>query len=209
MPSDTSDQKDIPDIKEKDVATPSKEQISDSGRRAMQGGWDESSKEVNKTLFESYHPQEGTGKLVAGDKYPEVSVHANGDVIGPYDQVRTMYSDAGLTSKGGQEPYMEAHHLLHESIIKDHGLDSSKAPSVGLYSDEHRGPAGHPFGTQPRSHDLIVNAEDALDNYEDQGHRRWSGALKGYLKENEAHIRSKYSSDDVERLDSLFKRVSS
>lgn len=179
-------------------------------RAKSSNAWNESSKEINQTIFRSYHPGQGQRRISAGDKYPGVTIYANGDVIGPHEQVRQFYSDGGFTSKGGQGAYMEAHHLLHEEVVKHYGLDPRKTPSVGLYIDEHRGgadSAGHPFGTRPRTHDLIVNAEDALDNYEEQGLKQWSRELKQYLKQNESHIKAKYESEDSDRVRRFFDRV--
>lgn len=136
MPSDTSHHQDVPDIKENDVSSAPKEQLSESGRRAMQGHHDVNSAEKGSE-FEGWAKEnvfKGEGRRLT--VYPEDNPHLDrlGDGVG-ISKARRQ-SDAFIDESG--EIYELKAGYEHGGIDKKQAYEYSLMQDAGKVYERDR-----------------------------------------------------------------------
>lgn len=153
-------------------------------------------------LLEQGAETDESGRIVVSDEQ-DVVLTPEGDLIGPYDQLKNHLHEEGLqASRDGEKITWEAHHLVESRFLDDLGLSSNDAPSVALDANEHMNLIHGQDGVdQELPRGVLYDADQVIDGtttaYENIGRAEWNEYVQSYMYEHRSEIMSAYEQGDV------------
>jgi hypothetical protein len=151
----------------------------------------EFSKSVGKDLY-SGAVKEGTvkpGEIVKHPKRATVELHPDGNMYGPFNQLRPVLKEAELTASGKKFDF-EAHHLLEENQAANFGITKNEGWCVGLEVTDHQEFSRFMRGSLSKKNKWPIHElyQAHVDMYTMNGHPEYVTQLRRFLRDMKPKI---------------------
>lgn len=163
------------------------------------------SRTFGKELYSDIKPDENYQLDDMGDlhakAYGSVVITPEGDIFGDYSDLRGFLQDTETTGPrekiiGGEStPTMEAHHLIHQEVLRQVGISSDEGPSVALWSDEHMRNIHANIGVPVEISSVDGLKEYYVESYNKLGLPEWSERVSNFVDQHRETIEQNYSSN--------------
>jgi hypothetical protein len=151
------------------------------------------SRDIGSQIYQSYANATSDGTWEKRDdsslyfKDSDVEITATGDMFGGYKPLKGFIESHGFSgTRGGDEPHLEAHHLITGADCARAGLDVDRAPCVAV---DAKGHANDLHGTSGLTNGVaykdVEHMKDVYHSeYVGQGAPEWAERSTQFIEQN-------------------------